>query len=64
MCVCRYRWEEKGNQIGLKKVEVKEETRRFLEKLKGVCGRKHGDSYFCDRCGNLIVNVKDSREWR
>ena len=48
-----------GEQITIKKVGGKEETRRFLENLGFVAGGVV--TVVSDIGGNLIVNVKDSR---
>ncbi len=48
-----------GEEIAIKKVGGKEETRRFLENLGFVAG---GFVTVISRVGgNIIVNVKDSR---
>ncbi len=48
-----------GEEIVIKKVGGKEETRRFLENLGFVVGGCV--TVVSDIGGNLIVNVKDSR---
>jgi ferrous iron transport protein A len=48
-----------GEANTIKKVGGKEETRQFLEKLGFVAGGSV--TVISEACGNLIVNVKDSR---
>ena len=48
-----------GETAKVKQIHGKEETRRFLESLGFVEG---GDvTVVSEMCGNLIVNVKDTR---
>ncbi len=43
----------------IKKIGGKEEVRRFLENLGFVCGARI--SVVSKNCGNVIVQIKDSR---
>lgn len=48
-----------GEQYLVKKVSGKEDVRRFLEKLGFVAGAEV--SLVSEICGNVIVQIKDSR---
>ncbi len=48
-----------GEQFLVKKVSGKEDVRRFLEKLGFVPGAEV--SLVSEICGNVIVQIKDSR---
>ena len=48
-----------GEQLLIKKISGKEEVRRFLENLGFVAGAQV--SVVSEICGNIIVQVKDSR---
>ena len=48
-----------GEQFLIKKVNGKEEIRRFLENLGFVAGASV--SLVSEICGNVIVQIKDSR---
>ncbi|MCR4579703.1 MAG: ferrous iron transport protein A [Treponema sp.] len=48
-----------GEQYLIKKVNGKEEVRRFLENLGFIAGAQV--SVVSEICGNVIVQIKDSR---
>lgn len=48
-----------GEENIIKKVGGKDETRKFLENLGFISGSKV--TVVSEICGNMIVNVKDSR---
>lgn len=48
-----------GESLSIKKINGKDETKRFLESLGFVVGGQV--TVVSDNVGNMIVNVKDSR---
>ena len=48
-----------GENFRIKKINGKEEVRRFLENLGFIAGAQI--SVVSQMCGNLIIQIKDSR---